>query len=44
MGACFDLTGSYIGSFFAGIAILAACAVLVGIALTQKKKLRAQWE
>ena len=44
VGACFDLTGSYIGSFFAGIAILAACAVLVGIALTQKKKLRAQWE
>lgn len=44
VGACFDLTCSYIGSFFAGIAILAACAVLVGIALTQKKKLRAQWE
>ena len=44
VGACFDLTGSYIGSFFAGVAILAACAVLVGIALTQKKKLRAQWE
>lgn len=44
VGACFDLTGSYICSFFAGIAILAACAVLVGIALTQKKKLRAQWE
>mgnify|MGYP002516098996 CR=1 FL=1 len=44
VGACYDVTGSYVGSFFAGIGILAACAVLVAIALTQKRKIRAQWE
>ncbi len=44
VGACYDFTGSYVGSFFVGIVILAICAVLVGVALTQKKKLRAQWE
>nr|WP_246599978.1 MFS transporter [Gordonibacter massiliensis (ex Traore et al. 2017)] len=44
VGACYDFTGSYVGSFFAGIVILVICAVLVGVALTQKKKLRAQWE
>ncbi len=44
VGACYDFTGSYIGSFLAGVGILAACAVLVAIALSQKKKLRARWE
>ncbi len=44
VGACYDFTQSYIGSFVAGIAILAACAVLVGIALSQKKKLLTRWE
>lgn len=44
VGASYDLTGSYVGSFVAGIVILAVCAVLVGIALSQKKKLRARWE
>lgn len=43
VGACYDLTGSYIGSFYAGIGILAACAILVGIALSQRKKLRERW-
>ena len=44
MGACFDITGSYVGSFFGGIVILIICACLVAVALTQKKKIRAQWE
>ena len=44
VGACYDFTGSYIGSFLAGVGILATCAVLVAIALSQKKKLRARWE
>lgn len=44
VGACYDVTGSYVGSFLAGIVILAICAVLVGVALTQRKKLRARWE
>lgn len=43
VGACFDITGSYVGSFIAGIVILAICAILVGIALTQKKKMHALW-
>lgn len=44
VGACYDITGSYVGSFFGGIVILIICAVLVAVALTQKKKIRAQWE
>lgn len=44
VGACYDFTGSYVGSFLAGVGILAACAVLVAIALSQKKKLHARWE
>ena len=44
VGACYDMTGSYVGSFVAGVVILAICAVLVGIALSQKKKMRARWE
>lgn len=44
VGACYDLTGSYVGSFIAGIGILIACGVLVAIALSQKKKLRERWE
>ena len=44
IGACFDITGSYVGSFLAGVGILAACAILVGIALSQKKKLHERWE
>lgn len=44
VGACYDVTGSYVGAFLAGVVILAICAVLVGIALSQKKKLAAQWE
>lgn len=44
VGACYDFTGSYVGSFYAGIGILAVCAVLVGIALSQKKTLRGRWE
>lgn len=44
VGACYDMTGSYVGSFVAGVVILAICAVLVGVALSQKKKMRARWE
>lgn len=44
VGACYDITGSYVGSFLAGIVILAFCAILVGIALSQRRKLRARWE
>ena len=44
VGACYDMTGSYVGSFLAGVGILIACAILVAIALSQKKKLRARWE
>ena len=44
VGACYDMTGSYVGSFVAGVVILASCAVLVGVALSQKKKMRARWE
>lgn len=44
VGACYDLTGSYVGSFVAGVGILIACGVLVAIALSQKKKLRERWE
>ena len=44
VGACYDITGSYVGSFVAGIVILVICAILVGVALTQKKKIRMQWE
>ena len=44
VGACDDMTGSYVGSFVAGVVILAICAVLVGVALSQKKKMRARWE
>ena len=44
VGACYDMTGSYVGSFVAGVVILAICAVLVGVALSQKRKLRARWE
>lgn len=44
VGACYDVTGSYIGSFLAGVGILVACAILVAIALTQRKKLHARWE
>lgn len=44
IGACYDVTGSYVGAFFAGVGILAVCAVLVAIALSQKKKLHARWE
>ena len=44
VGACYDFTGSYVGSFVAGIFILALCALLAGIALSQRKKLRQQWE
>lgn len=43
VGACYDVTGSYVGSFLAGVVILGICAVLVGIALSQKGKLREQW-
>ena len=43
VGACYDLTGSYEGSFAGGIVVLAFCAILVGIALTQRKKLHALW-
>lgn len=44
VGACYDITGSYVGSFFGGIVILIICAILVAIALTQRKKIRARWE
>lgn len=44
VGACYDVTGSYVGAFVAGIVILAVCAILVGIALSQKKSIQAQWE
>lgn len=44
VGACYDITGSYVGSFLAGIVILAFCTILVGIALSQRRKLRARWE
>lgn len=44
VGACYDVTGSYVGAFAAGIVILAVCAVLVGVALSQRKSMRAQWE
>ncbi len=44
VGACYDITGSYVGSFFGGIVILIICAILVAIALKQRKKIRARWE
>ena len=44
VGACYDMTGSYSEIARAGVVILAICAVLVGIALSQKKKMRARWE
>ena len=44
IGACYDMTGSFIPAFGAGIVILAICALLVAIALGQRKKIRAQWE
>ena len=44
IGACYDMTGSFIPAFGAGIVILAICALLVALALGQRKKIRAQWE
>ena len=44
MGFVKDLTGSFIPTFYGGVVILAICAVLVAIALSQKKKLQLRWE
>ena len=45
IGFIYDATGRFDISFYAGIGILALCAVLVIIALSQKKKIREKyWE
>lgn len=43
IGFVYDATGRFDISFYAGIVILAACAVLVAIAVSQKKKIRAKY-
>ena len=40
IGFVYDATGRFDISFYAGIVILALCAVLVVIAVSQKKKIR----
>ncbi len=40
IGFVYDATGRFDISFIAGVFILAVCAILVGIAVSQKKKIR----
>ena len=40
IGFVYDATGRFDISFYAGVAIIAICAVLVLIAVSQKKKIR----
>ena len=44
MGFVKDITGSFVPTFYGGIVILAICALLVAVALSQKKKLQERWE
>ncbi|WP_180326675.1 MFS transporter [Raoultibacter phocaeensis] len=40
IGFVYDATGRFDISFYAGVAIIAVCAILVAIAVSQKKKIR----